>query len=254
MKCGRCEQCYYCSNNCQKADWNLHKQECQPITEATKARNRKTDIAWDSFENFLQMHYACLMPEMVEVCDRTGVSIDEMVCEIEFMANEDGVIPALQAPPIIKIAPTRNYLEGSQAEKPHFLACSQKRNPRSWKQEVESVRKCIRMMDPSNTKGLIFILNYASTFFWCSLLIAFLILLFLIRGIIFTQAAVGAFDAPFIARILKSYPICSVQMIADIALSSLSVVAYSQSFCWILSQKLYFARCYQKYRKTSITI
>ncbi|CAJ1944683.1 unnamed protein product, partial [Cylindrotheca closterium] len=44
---------------------------------------------------------------MVEACDRTGLSIDEMVVEIDLMANEDGVIPALQTPPIFKIAPIR---------------------------------------------------------------------------------------------------------------------------------------------------
>ncbi|CAJ1941341.1 unnamed protein product [Cylindrotheca closterium] len=105
------------------------------------------------------------MLKMVEVCDKTGVSIDEMVVEIDFMANEDGVIPALQTPPILKIAPIRNCVEGSRVEKPHFCSCSQKHNPHHWKEEVGSVRKGIKMMDASNTKELIFIMNYAGTYF-----------------------------------------------------------------------------------------
>ena len=84
-----------------------------------------------SFHNFLRMHYVRAMLQMVEVCESTGESINEMVFEIDFMANEDGAIPALQNPPNFKIAPIRSYLiEGSQAEKPHFLSCNQKHNPR----------------------------------------------------------------------------------------------------------------------------
>jgi hypothetical protein len=30
LKCSRCQNCYYCSKECQKIHWKLHKQICLP--------------------------------------------------------------------------------------------------------------------------------------------------------------------------------------------------------------------------------
>jgi hypothetical protein len=44
-RCSRCRGAYYCSNECQKADWNNHKLVCQSRDEQTIFTNRVQKIA-----------------------------------------------------------------------------------------------------------------------------------------------------------------------------------------------------------------
>lgn len=41
MRCGACATLFYCSKDCQKADWKLHKQECKVYSQLTKEKKFK---------------------------------------------------------------------------------------------------------------------------------------------------------------------------------------------------------------------
>ena len=45
--CSRCKLVHYCSSNCQKSHWNVHKPDCQPI-EAMRAKLLKSQLCCDA--------------------------------------------------------------------------------------------------------------------------------------------------------------------------------------------------------------
>jgi len=116
MQCSRCRGILYCSKDCQKAHWHDHKKCCTPTS---KSERRQLDTLDNLWQNFIRQHYHKVMDRMFAVCSKTGLKPEDMAVEIDFVQRNDGVIPALQNPPIFKIAPRRDYFEMS--EKPDWV-------------------------------------------------------------------------------------------------------------------------------------
>ena len=47
-KCQPCKLAYYCSRACQKADWPMHKLDCEPFSIAVKTLKAYGRVGWTS--------------------------------------------------------------------------------------------------------------------------------------------------------------------------------------------------------------
>ena len=70
---------------------------------------------------FVQRNYHHIMVKMVKVCDQTGLAKKDMLVELNFKANERGIVPAMQAKPEFNIAPIKDYIEGSRPAEPDWF-------------------------------------------------------------------------------------------------------------------------------------
>mmetsp|Transcript_511 Transcript_511/g.846 ORF Transcript_511/g.846 Transcript_511/m.846 type:complete len:553 (+) Transcript_511:181-1839(+) len=161
-RCSRCKSVYYCSKECQRAHWRYHKQACLPVTDH-KAEKRAD--ASRIIGAFLQKHYVRMMARLVETCDGNAgaASVNDMVVEIDFTTNKDDIIPAMQNPPIFKIAPIQAYRTGR--EKPEFLSCDIDRCPWDYEGNTRNAVGSIEREDSRTVRELIFLVNYGGTFY-----------------------------------------------------------------------------------------
>jgi hypothetical protein len=98
MECARYHQAFYCSKECQKADWKKHKWFiCDPTT--SKEDLKRSEVNQQRALNFAYTNYPDIMEGLIECCDRTGLKKEEVLVEIDFSPNEDGTISALCDPP-----------------------------------------------------------------------------------------------------------------------------------------------------------
>jgi hypothetical protein len=118
MACAKCRQAFYCSKECQKADWKKHKLQCNP---ATSKDRKRSEVIEHSVLNFAQTNYADIMEGLIECCDETGLKKEEVLVEIDFSPNEDGTIPALCDPPEFIVNDARGYFEGSRPNEPDWF-------------------------------------------------------------------------------------------------------------------------------------
>ncbi|CAJ1908903.1 unnamed protein product [Cylindrotheca closterium] len=97
--------------------------------------------------------------KMIEVCDRTGMGVGDMIVELDFMPNGEGIIPTMQSPPVFKIAPARKYIEGSPPpEEPDFFLDKHNSHGRT---NMEVVLDVIKNACSENDSGAaIFLFNY----------------------------------------------------------------------------------------------
>ena len=72
----------------------------------------------------------------------TGLEASDLTVELSFMPNAEGIIPALQVPPIFEIVPTRDYISGQKL--PHF-ACGRPL-PDPVKRELEQTSSCTKVL------------------------------------------------------------------------------------------------------------
>ncbi|CAJ1942148.1 unnamed protein product [Cylindrotheca closterium] len=124
MKCARCHQAYYCSRECQKSDWKEHKKTC--ITK-TKSEIVKSENIQQTFTAFCTNQYVHIMVKMVEACEKTGLTKDDMLVELNFKPNQNGIVPAMQDKPEFKIAPVKDYINGSRPAEPDWFFKNQDR-------------------------------------------------------------------------------------------------------------------------------
>jgi hypothetical protein len=61
------------------------------------------------------------MERFVSVCDGTGLDKSELLLELNFKPNENGIAPALQEQTEFKVAKTRDYFEGSRPNEPDWF-------------------------------------------------------------------------------------------------------------------------------------
>lgn len=105
LMCSRCRNACYCGGECQIADWNRHRRCCSSVL---RGRNISLNTLTARVSNFMKSHYTMMMVKMVEKCEKASLKVQDMIIQLDNMPNEDGAIPALQDPPIFKIALTRS--------------------------------------------------------------------------------------------------------------------------------------------------
>ena len=72
------------------------------------------------------------MVKMVEACEETGLFKKDMLVALNFRLNvnciEPRIVPAMQDKPEIKIAPVKDYIEGSRPAEPDWFGKNSQRN------------------------------------------------------------------------------------------------------------------------------
>eukprot|EP00978_Attheya_sp_CCMP212_P016325 scaffold42639_cov37-Attheya_sp.AAC.8 len=133
-QCSRCGNAFYCSKECQVADWKSHKKYCKPVT---KEHAKMQGASQQSLLNFANKHYVDIMVKMAEACDETGVKKGDMLVALDFMPDANGVVPVLESPPEFSIAPVRGYIEGSRPSEPDWF--HKNRDKKEYEQTIGSV-------------------------------------------------------------------------------------------------------------------
>jgi hypothetical protein len=106
MKCQRCKVAYYCSKECQVANWKSHKKTCKALSSRIGSRStaKTTDLTINAF---LKSNYFDIVKEVYKKTQEYNVPKKELLLEIDFY--EDA--PALRNQ--FKIWLTSGVLEGS---------------------------------------------------------------------------------------------------------------------------------------------
>ena len=120
LKCSRCKSTFYCSKECQVADWKSHKPICRPETSSHMKTNIFTE---NTVLNFVTANYVGIMKEIVKVSSETGKSKSDLLIELDFAtpAGTGGLAPALKNPPEFKIAVSKRYFEGERPNEPDWF-------------------------------------------------------------------------------------------------------------------------------------
>jgi hypothetical protein len=106
MKCQRCKVTYYCSKDCQVADWRSHKEWCK--AQASRKESRSAVKTSQMTTNaFLTSNYFDIVKEVYKKSKEFKVPKEELLVEIDFY----GDAPALRNE--IKVWLTSGLLEGS---------------------------------------------------------------------------------------------------------------------------------------------
>lgn len=111
FRCAQCLLTYYCSKECQRADWKRHKHNCRRRTK--RERDKVLSLRMATLR-FLNRNFKTVFEEIKRKCDRTGLEASDIAVEIDFMPNSHGIIPALQNPPVFKIALIQDYKSGQE--------------------------------------------------------------------------------------------------------------------------------------------
>lgn len=151
--CSRCRFVLYCSGECQKADWKMHKCGCQKLTRADWARVFSLQMVT---RRFMNQNFEAVFKEIDKKCDSTGILASEVAVEINFQPTIEGIIPAFQDPPILKVVPIQNYICG-EAHDGWFAGDSHTDIQRSW---IKNVTKKFET-DRKSTSGIL-VVHHAS--------------------------------------------------------------------------------------------
>lgn len=137
--CSRCRVVWYCSRECQRAHWKIHKVYCKKLTAVERDRSMSLRMALD---RFVEQSLEAVLEEVVKRSIATGLEANDLTVELNFMPNAEGIIPALQVPPIFEIVPTRDYISGQKL--PQFT-CG-KPLPDPVKRELEQTSSCTKFL------------------------------------------------------------------------------------------------------------
>lgn len=106
MQCAKCRRTSYCSKECQRADWKRHKPECSP---ESKGALKISDANYNLCGDYVKKYYVEIMVKLVEESEKAdGLTIMDMIVELDFTADDNGNIPVFQEPPEIKVFSTFN--------------------------------------------------------------------------------------------------------------------------------------------------
>jgi len=118
MVCSRCKIAYYCSEECQKAHWKLHKKLCYPSNKTDRIQLDGDSPRLKAFMRYLGMRR--LLAELA----RQNQKADDMVLWLDYVGDKDDdniVPPPMRDPPIYSLAPRQNYINGAQPDGPGWL-------------------------------------------------------------------------------------------------------------------------------------
>jgi hypothetical protein len=91
MKCQRCKAVYYCSKECQIADWKYHKKTCKVISSGNASRS-SIKTAHNTASAFIPSNYFDIAKEVYRKTQECNVPKTELLVEIDFY----GDAPALR--------------------------------------------------------------------------------------------------------------------------------------------------------------
>jgi hypothetical protein len=106
MKCQRCKAAYYCSKECQVADWKNHKKRCKAMSNGNECRST-VKTARTTISAFIDANYVDIEEEVCMKTQEYNVPKKEFVVEIDFF----GDAPALRNE--FKIWLISGFLDGS---------------------------------------------------------------------------------------------------------------------------------------------
>jgi hypothetical protein len=106
MKCQRCKAIYYCSKECQVADWKIHKRTCKAISGGIVSRS-KLETSRSTVDAFIESNFFDIAKEIYKKTQEFNVSKKELILEIDFF----GDAPALRNE--FNVWLTSGFLEGS---------------------------------------------------------------------------------------------------------------------------------------------
>jgi hypothetical protein len=138
-RCSRCRQAYYCSRECQVADWKSHKPLCQPIT-----RSDETEQLWteQTVHDFILNNYASILREIVEASSETGLDKCDLLLELDFYNSDNDVAPALRSPPEFEVADSKGYFEGDRPNEPDWFRKNEDKV--AYKKNISSFTKVLK--------------------------------------------------------------------------------------------------------------
>ena len=65
----------------------------------------KSENIQQTFTIFCANQYVHIMVKMAEACEQTGITKDDMLVELNFKPNQNGIVPAMQDKPEFKWSP-----------------------------------------------------------------------------------------------------------------------------------------------------
>jgi len=111
LACGRCNSTYYCSPQCQKADWKDHKPLCDPFRSQTSQNVIMT---------FVKEHYIDIMTEIKKATEELELKKEDLLLELDFFKGPDQEIsPAMDG--IFTIKVTAEILEDDRSAEPDWF-------------------------------------------------------------------------------------------------------------------------------------
>jgi hypothetical protein len=105
MKCQRCKETYYCSKDCQAADWKSHKKTCKERNSEIESSASKTSSL--TMWAFVKSNYFDIAKYVYKKTQEYNVTKRELFVDIDFYRDA----PALRNE--FKVRLTSDFLEGS---------------------------------------------------------------------------------------------------------------------------------------------
>jgi hypothetical protein len=105
-KCQRCKATYYCSKECQKADWKSHKETCYEFSSGAVNRSEQK-IADTTIGAVIELNYFGIAKEIYKKMQEYDVPKKELFLKIDFY----GDAPALRNEVTVWL--TSNFLKGA---------------------------------------------------------------------------------------------------------------------------------------------
>jgi hypothetical protein len=115
MKCQRCKVAYYCSKECQVADWKNHKKPCKAMSYGNKSHStfKTHNLAMWAF---IESNYFDIAKEVYKKTQEYNVPKKELLLEIDFYGDASALRNEF------KVWLTSSFLEGSTvADAPDYF-------------------------------------------------------------------------------------------------------------------------------------
>lgn len=114
LMCGKCKSTYYCSRECQKADWKEHKKMCN-ISITTKQPKENIIMS------FIREHYEEIMTKIKHTCEKNEIEKKDVFVELDFYKeiHAEGLSPAMMGR--FRVAPVSKCLRGNRRAEPDWF-------------------------------------------------------------------------------------------------------------------------------------
>jgi hypothetical protein len=115
MKCQRCKVAYYCSKECQVADWKHHTKECSAVISWNQESRSTLQTSATTMEAFMTSNYFAIAKEVYKKTQEYSIPKKEVFVVVDFFGNA----PALQNK--VQVWLTSDFLkESAPVDSPHW--------------------------------------------------------------------------------------------------------------------------------------